>query len=222
MIIQKQKSYEDILKMLDGVDSVFVVGCSECATVCKTGGLEEVAAMKDKLTESGKTVTGTVVYDPCCNINDLRRRKKELAEAIDSADAVLVLACGTGVQSVGDFYTDKVALPGCDSLFVGEVSRVGRFAEKCSVCGECVLDEYCGICPMTRCAKRLLNGPCGGSMDGKCEANPEQDCAWDLIFERLRSRGKLESFLAAHAPKDFAKASSPRRYEIERPSAKKD
>ncbi|NQT20001.1 MAG: methylenetetrahydrofolate reductase C-terminal domain-containing protein [Planctomycetes bacterium] len=210
MIIQKQKAFEEIMSALEGEEKVFIFGCADCATACKTGGEDELAQMKQKLEEQGKQVTGTYVLDTACLSGEVRKRGKELKEQLDASDSVLVLACGTAVQTIGDGL-EVIAHPGVDSLFIGNVVRLGKYVEKCSACGKCILEETGGICPVTRCAKGLMNGPCGGySPDGKCEVDPEQDCAWLLIYERLRERGKLGWMETVKDPKDYSTVSSPR------------
>ena len=211
MIIQKQKSYEDILKSLEGEEKVFVAGCADCATTCKVGGEEEVAEMKGKLEADGKTVTGTVIFDTACLCGAVRTAGKEHAEEIQAADSILLLACGTGVQTVCETL-DKKTHVGADSLFVGEVKRLGKYEEKCSTCGECLLELYEGICPVTRCAKGLLNGPCGGYNDGKCEVDPDRDCAWILIYERMKARGTLAKLRELQDPKNQGTRHTPRSY----------
>lgn len=222
MIIQKQRSYEDILKSLEGERKIFVAGCSDCATTCKVGGEDEVAEMKAKLEADGKTVTGTVVFDTACLHGAVRTAGKECSKEINAADSILLLACGTGVQTVCETL-DKPTHAGADSLFVGEVHRLGKYSEKCSVCGECLLEEFEGICPVTRCAKGLLNGPCGGYNDGKCEVDPDRDCAWILIYERMKERGALDKMKAFHGPKNQSARHTPRSYTWPRPDrAKKE
>ena len=222
MIIQKQKPLEEILEALGGEKKVFIFGCADCATACKVGGEDELADMKQKLEEKGLEVTGTYVLDTACLTGEVRKRGKELKDNLDAADSALVLACGTAVQTIGDTL-DLVAHPGADSLFIGNVVRLGKYVEKCTACGKCILEETGGICPVTRCAKGLMNGPCGGySKDGKCEVDPEQDCAWLLIYDRLRERGKLEWMEGVKDAKDYATVSSPRSYVWERKKESND
>ncbi len=224
MIIQKQKPFEEILEELEEDQKVFIAGCSECATTCKTGGEEEVEAMKEKLQAEGKEVTGTHVFDTACLAGEVRSRAEENQQALEAADSVLVLSCGNGVQTIGDELGIRVH-PGCDSLFVGEVVHLGKYQEKCSTCGECILEDTEGICPVTRCAKGLLNGPCGGyTAEGKCEVDPEKDCAWVLIYNRLKERGKLDKLKMMREPKHFSEMHTPRLYAWpkRRPEKKKE
>jgi len=172
MIILKQKDFDELLQAMDGEQKIFLAGCSECATACKVGGEEELDKMEQRLTEAGKTVTGKHVFDTACLSGAVRDGVKEHAGEIEDADAILVMACGTGVQSIGDRLETKQVHPGAESLFVGETKALGRYEEKCSLCNDCLLEMTDGICPVTRCSKGLLNGPCGGySEDGKFPAS---------------------------------------------------
>jgi len=203
MIITRQKPFEKIMEFLNPYRSIFICGCSECATLCKTGGEDEVKAMQDRLEKRGKEVSGWVVLDPACHrLNDLKFFREHKSE-VDRSDAILVLACGNGTQTVAGAL-EKPVYPGCDSLFLGEIVRFGRFEERCQLCGDCLLDITGGICPVTRCSKSLLNGPCGGSEEGKCEINPEIDCGWQLIIDRLKQRGRLDVLRKVIPPKDWS------------------
>lgn len=202
MIIARKKPFEDIIKSLEGETNVFIVGCGECATVTQTGGEKEVNEMKAKLEEAGKKVVAVDVVAANCQELDLKRILRKHKEAAEEAEAFLVLSCGAGTQAVRTG-TDKHVLPGTDTLFLGNIQRSMDFIEKCSLCGDCVLDEFGGICPVTRCAKGLVNGPCGGTSHGKCEVDPEMDCAWVLIHEQLKKEGREDKRTRAHAPKDW-------------------
>ncbi|GAB4251107.1 MAG: methylenetetrahydrofolate reductase C-terminal domain-containing protein [Thermoleophilia bacterium] len=210
VIISKQKPFEEILESLVEDKTVYIVGCGECATMTQTGGEEEVADMKSRLEEAGKTVVATDVAHSACHELDMKRIFRQNKEAATSADAFLVLSCGAGVQSVREG-TEKHVTPGTNSLFVGNVKRTLSYEEKCSLCGECVLDEYGAICPVTRCAKGLLNGPCGGTNNGKCEVDPDKDCAWVLIYNQLKSEDKLDRFMKLQAPKRWNAVERPGR-----------
>ncbi len=167
---------------------MFIVGCGECATVTQTGGEKEVAEMKAQLEEAGKKVVGIDMVAANCQELDLKRILRKHKEATEEAEAFLVLSCGAGTQSVRAA-TDKHVVPGNDTLFLGNVQRSMDFVEKCSLCGDCVLDDYGAICPVTRCAKGLLNGPCGGTSHGKCEVDPEMDCALGAHPRAAQERG---------------------------------
>ena len=206
MIISEKKPFEGVLEMLAGFESVFVVGCGECATECQTGGEYEVNEIGKLLTDAGKTVTGNVVPEVTCQILDVGRLLRKSKEAVSAADAVLVLACGAGAQAVAAS-VDKPVVSGVNTLFLGDTVRHGQFYEWCSACGNCLVDEFGGICPITRCPKGQLSGPCGGTTDeGKCEVNPENDCVWVLIWERLEKIGadKQAVSSAMHEPRDYS------------------
>ncbi len=210
--ITEQKSFEEIVEKLAGARRVFIVGCGECATLCQTGGEYEVEEMKRKLEEAGFEVVGTAVPEATCEVLVTKRELRKQKEAFASADAVLVLACGVGVQALAEI-ADKPAVPGLNTLFLGGTLRQGQHYEWCSCCGECVLADYAGICPVTRCPKGQMNGPCGGADEGKCEVDPEQDCVWALILERAEKLGILDRVMAAAAaaPRDYSKQRRPRK-----------
>lgn len=188
MIITIAKPFEEIIKNLKQYKTVFVVGCAACATKCQTGSEEAVKKIILEIEKENKKVTGYIILDTPC---DLRIVKRDLSKnnELDAADAVLVLACGAGIQTI-EKVTAKPIYPALNPVFVGSTERIGIYDEYCVVCGECILDKTGGICPLSRCAKGLLNGPCGGFMDGKCEVDPQRDCAWVLIFDKLKKLGR--------------------------------
>lgn len=203
MIITKKKDREAVLSMLSGYENVFILGCNTCAESIETGGPEQVAELSEFLREKGKTVTGTAVIDPICHVLNAKRQMRERADEVSAADAIVVMSCGAGVQTISDEF-DKAVFPALDSVFLGNVVRHGIYDERCSLCGECILDTTGGICPVTRCAKGLLNGPCGGMTEGKCEVDPDQDCAWALIYARLDRMGRTDKMAEIAKPKDHS------------------
>lgn len=212
MITTKQKPIEEILEALDSREKIFIVGCGECATTCKTGGEKEVLEMKALLESKGKIVTGWVIPDAPCIASQVKVAFAKNKKAIDSSDAFLVLACGLGSQSVLDNDIKKrFVCTGCDTIFGSVVDKTGLiFSERCTMCGECVLNITGGICPVTRCAKGLLNGPCGGSDKGKCEVDKDRDCAWILIYNRLKELNMLGKLKNVKPAKDYSKINRPR------------
>lgn len=208
MIISKQKDRDEILKSLENYNNIIILGCSECATVCHTGGEPELAEMKEFLESNGKTVNDTLVLTTSCNDLTTRKELKSL-ESLEETDAILSLACGNGVQTLPKFLKIPI-LPGNNTSFVGERIRNGIFEENCRTCGDCLLGRTAAICPVTKCAKGLLNGACGGSKDGKCEVNPEEDCAWVLIFNKLEENDQLDLFEQIHPLRDYGPSSSRR------------
>ena len=212
MIVTEQKAIEEIIDSLTGYSKIFLIGCGECAATCKTGGEPELAKMKQLLEEKGKTVVGMCMPDAPCIASQIKTELAKNMKALREAEAILVLACGLGVQSVKD--NDRLGLvvfPALNSVFGAVLDAAGNFLEKCSLCGECVLDVTGGICPITLCPKGLLNGPCGGMDKGKCEVDKDKDCAWVLIYKELDKQKKLEIMKKAQAPKDFKKATKPHR-----------
>lgn len=195
MIASKKKPFEEVLRLLGDAQKVFIVGCGDCATQCQTGGEFEVEEMKQALEAAGKIVTGTVVPDVTCTVLDTARLLRRQKEAVAAADALLVLSCGTGVQAVADAQPEKPVFPGLDSLFSAITARKGQIYERCVCCSDCVLGDYAGICPIARCPKGQLHGPCGGYDEGKCEVDRNQDCVWTLILQRAEKTGQLEAVL---------------------------
>ena len=210
MIITKQKKFEDLLNSV-GKGPVFILGCNECATLCHTGGEEEVLAMKDAFEKKQVHVSGWVVLEPACHLNNDKRLLRSFKEELSKSKKILVLACGNGVQTITEIFDDKDIISGTDTLFLGEIKRVNEFDKRCDMCGECLLDLFGGLCPVSRCPKSMLNGPCGGAKGGKCEINPDIDCVWDQIYNRLKQSGKLHLLDEIQKPKDWSKSLEMRR-----------
>jgi len=206
--ITRQKPLEEITKQLEGLDRVYLVGCGTCATMTKTGGREEVLAMKERLQGAGKMITGWTVIPTACDT----MTEATLAEnngAIQSADCFLVMSCALGVQKIAS-YNGKPAIPALDTLFIGVEDSPGLFHEVCDQCGHCVLGYTAGICPVTACHKGLMNGPCGGTNNGKCEVDKNRDCAWTLIYDRLKAQGRLDLMKKYQPPRNSQKVPRPR------------
>lgn len=210
MIITRQKEFNDLLNSI-GDGPVFIVGCSECATMCHTGGEEEILAMKDKLENKKLVVTGWVVLDPACHFQNDKRLLRSHKEEVNKAKKILVLACGNGVQTVSEIIEDADIVSGTDTLFLGEIKRANEFELRCVMCGECIQDLFGGFCPVSRCPKEMLNGPCGGAKEGKCEVDPDIICIWDVIYKRLKEKGQLYRLKEIKEPKDWSKSIEMRR-----------
>lgn len=218
MIITKQKDLTEILKYLEGQTKVFLIGCGECSTTCKTGGEEDIARVKAALEAAGKTVTGSCIPTAPCIAAKVKMELAKNRKSIEASDAVLVLACGLGAQSVKEnLRIEKAVHIACDTLFMGAIDAQGSFLERCSACGDCVLETTAMICPITRCPKSLLNGPCGGQDKGKCEVDRTRDCAWVLIYNELKKQGRLDLMKARRQPKDHGKAGKPRTLVLPKP-----
>jgi hypothetical protein len=204
MIIMTQKPFEKIVEMSKDFHTLFLVGCGECATTCQAGGEEQVKAMIEKLKAVGKEISGYAVIEAACDQRLVRRDLRKNEGAVKASEAMLVLTCGSGVQTVMEI-SNKISIPGCDTKFLGTVEKIGRFYERCRACGDCVLFETGGICPIARCSKSILNGPCGGQNKGKCEVGGwKNDCAWILIYNRLKELNKLSDFKKFRPPKDYS------------------
>jgi len=215
MIITEKKPIEEILGSLKGYQKIFLVGCGECSATCKTGGEPELKEMKALLEQHGKTVLGMCMPSAPCIAPQIKTELAKNMKSLRDTEAVLVLACGLGAQSVKD--NDRLGLaviPALNTIFGAVMDAQGNFVEKCSLCGECVLDVTGGICPVTLCAKGLLNGPCGGMNKGKCEVDKDKDCAWVLIYQELEKRNKLNQIKEIQQPKDHKKSTKPHKLVI--------
>jgi len=208
MIITQPRDWARIEADLDeiGASSVFIMGCGQCATVANTGGEPEVLEAKARLEASGRSVSGWTIGEVTCHSGGTRLDTRKHSGDIAGADAVLVLACGAGVQTVADAVA-KPVFPGLESVFLGNVVRHGVFEERCQMCGECVLDKTAGICPVTTCPKGLLNGPCGGMWEGMCEVVADRECTHVLIQRRLAEQGRHAQDVLP--PKDYSKKLKP-------------
>lgn len=213
MIISQKKPIDEVLEFLKDSKKVMLTGCSECATVCKVGGEEELQEMKELLEAEGKEVLASTVLSPACNYLNTRKDLRKFKDELNNMDAILSLACGDGTQTVAKVASIPV-YPGTDTMFIGEIERMGVFEEACKACGQCELGWTASICPITKCAKGLINGPCGGAKDRKCEVNHENDCAWIAIFEKLKEQGKLENMMEMREPKNFQVSNNPRKINL--------
>lgn len=212
MIVTEQKPLPEIIESLKGCAKIFLVGCGECATTCKTGGEPELNKIKADLEAAGKTVLGMCIPSAPCIAAQIKTELAKNIKTLRGADAILVLACGLGVQSVKD--NDRTGIrvvPSCNTLFGATLDAQGNLYEKCSMCGECVLAVTGGICPVTLCPKGLLNGPCGGMNKGKCETDKERDCAWVLIYKEAEKKNRMEDFKKIQGPKNFKKGLKPQK-----------
>lgn len=205
MIVAEQKSLEELKSLIGDSEKVLVVGCGTCVTVCFAGGSREAAIMSSslrmtsKLNGDEKQITDVTVQRQC-----EWEYLDQIAEQVADVDVVLSLGCGIGVQAIAEHFPNTWVVPGLNTKFLGLPSEQGVWVERCAACGDCVLGLTGGICPIARCSKSLLNGPCGGSEDGHCEIDPEVDCAWQLIYDRLNSMGKLNILLDLQPPKNWS------------------
>lgn len=204
MIIAEQKPLNELKTLIGSADNVLVVGCGTCVTVCFAGGSREAAItsaslrMATKLDGDGRNVSDVTVQRQC-----EWEYLDQIADQVREADILLSLGCGIGVQAIAEHYPDTWVVPGLNTTFLGIPLEQGVWAERCAACGDCVLGLTGGICPIARCSKSLLNGPCGGSEAGHCEISPDTDCAWQLIYDRLSSNNRLDLLLELQPPKNW-------------------
>jgi len=211
VIIIEQKPLEEIFEMTKGSNNLLIVGCNGCAAIIQVGGKKQADALKVQLEGRGfSKIDATSVPLQC----DKQKTATLLQSLVNGYDSLLSLACGVGVQTLAELYPNKLVIPGCDTKFLGAHDmKNGKpyYYETCRACGDCLLFETGGICPITRCAKSLLNGPCGGQIGGKCEVGDRKvDCAWVLIYRRLKERNKLADFAKFRMPRDYRVAEHPR------------
>jgi len=214
MIVADKKPIEEIIKEIESYNRILILGCNECVTVCEAGGKKEVgilaSALRMYFLNQGKDVKiDEVTLERQCDHEYL----EEIRDRVDKYDAVLSLACGVGVQFMAEKYQTLPVYPGVNTCFLGVTEKRGLWTERCQACGKCILAKTAGICPVSRCAKRILNGPCGGSTNGKCEISKEVDCAWQLIVDRLKALGKMDDYENIIPLKDWStdRAGGPRK-----------
>jgi len=204
MITAERKPMEEIIESVRPYNRILLVGCNECVTVCAAGGRKEVGILSSALQmafmQDGKTLDiKELTLERQCDPEYV----EELVTVIDQADAVLSMACGCGVQEVARRFKDKPVYPAVNTKFMGASERQGVWAERCQGCGDCILGLTGGICPVARCSKRLLNGPCGGSSAGKCEISQDVDCVWQLIWDRMKALGIENRYEEVMTAKDW-------------------
>ncbi len=205
MIIAERKPIGEILSKLSGLNRILVLGCKGCVTVCSAGGEREVEILatiirmdRKKKGETLQMVEKTLARQ--CDPEYL----DQLSDSISQFDAVLSMACGVGVNFLADRYPRTIALPAVNTKFYGVAEEQGVWSERCAGCGDCMVDRTGGLCPVARCSKGLFNGPCGGSVDGKCEVSPDIDCVWQLIYDRLKGLNQLDRLDEVFPVKDWS------------------
>ncbi|MFC1918055.1 methylenetetrahydrofolate reductase C-terminal domain-containing protein [Chloroflexota bacterium] len=216
MIVAEQKPLDEIRKMITPYERVLLLGCGTCVTVCNAGGEREVSFLRNALqlaqtrSEDGDHAFTEYTLKRQCDVEFF----DTLVGRIEEIDAVLSLACGIGIQAVAERFPDLPVLPGVNTTMMGVTRGLGVWDECCAACGECHLEETGGICPITRCTKGILNGPCAGTKNGKCEANKEMDCAWVAIYQRLERLGQLDKMRRYYPPHNFGTILRPKRIMI--------
>lgn len=209
MIVGEQKPIAEIKEIVTSYKKLLILGCGTCVKTCFAGGEDEVATLASSLRlvfrkEDQEIEIEELTIERQCEDEFIQ----EGADAIARNDSVLSLACGAGVQAIARRFAKTPVLPGVNTTFIGVLESQGVFTEECSGCGNCELAVFGGVCPITRCSKKLLNGPCGGSMDGKCEVNPDTACAWQMIIERLKALGQLNNLRSYIPPKNWSSSNA--------------
>ena len=212
MIVADRKPFEEIKEKVKGYKKLLILGCGTCVSVCHAGGEKEVGLLATELRMANKlddeeVEIGEATIERQCD----KEYIEPIIETAKNYDAVLSMACGAGVQFVAEMLESISVIPALNTRFIGVTADEGTWLEKCRACGNCLLADYGGICPMTMCAKSLVNGPCGGYKDGKCETSSDRNCAWVMIYERLAKQGKLDKMREIFAFKDYSAQSHPAR-----------
>ena len=212
MIVAERKPFEEIKERVKDYKKLLILGCGTCVSVCHAGGEKEVGLLATELRMANKldgreVEIGEDTIERQCD----REYIEPIVEKAKDYDAVLSMACGAGVQFVAEMLESMPIIPALNTRFIGVAAEEGIFAEKCRACGNCLLADYAGICPITMCAKSLVNGPCGGYKDGKCETSSERNCAWIMIYERLAKQNRLDKMREISAFKDYSTQSHPAR-----------
>jgi hypothetical protein len=218
MITAERKPLSEIKEMIDPFRKILIAGCGSCVAECASGGEKEVGLLASQLRmdarlEGREVEIKEMTLDRQCVYEFIDR----LTETIGEYDVVLSLGCGAGVQALADAFPKVHIVPGLNTTFIGETKGAGVWVENCRGCGDCKLGYFAAVCPVTRCAKGLFNGPCGGSRNGYCEVNGETPCAWQLIVTRLDEAGRLDQLDAVYPPEDWSRSQGrgPRRIERE-------
>jgi ferredoxin len=204
VITGEQKPLAEIKAKLNDYSKVLILGCGTCVKTCFAGGEDEVAVLASSLRLAFKKDGRSIHIDELTVERQCEDEFiKEAAVKIAANQVVLSLACGVGVQMVGSRFPKTSVLPGVNTTFMGILEKPGLFLERCQGCGDCVVDRFGGFCPISRCAKKIFNGPCGGSKAGKCEVNSETECVWQLIIDHAEATGTLAKIAEYMPPKDW-------------------
>ncbi|OPY74775.1 MAG: hypothetical protein A4E64_02128 [Syntrophorhabdus sp. PtaU1.Bin058] len=196
----------EIKAMIGPYKKILVVGCGTCVAECASGGEKEVGLLASALRMDAKMEGRTIeVQEMTLDRQCVYEFIDKLTGVVDKYDVVLSLGCGAGVQAVAEIFPDAVIVPALNTTFIAETKEPGLWIENCRACGDCKLGYFAAVCPVTRCAKGLFNGPCGGSKNGVCEVDPDTPCAWQLIVERLEKTGRTDLLEAVYPPADWSK-----------------
>ncbi len=213
MIVAERKELEEIKEMVEPYDRILILGCNTCATIRLYGGEKECEKLSIELGDvfKDKKISYKVVERQC---EQEFLEDEAVKKEIEENDCVLSMSCSIGPQTVVEIYPNSIAVPAQNTSFIGRAVEHGIFQERCALCGDCIIDETFGLCPIARCAKSLMNGPCGGSHDGKCEVDPERDCVWQLIYDRASRLGRIDDLLGIIEVKDWSNGMHGTRKEV--------
>ena len=206
MIFTTSKSWAEIQAAIDQwhLKKVVVIGCGSCSAACQTGGTEGVKKIATSLEKHQISILASIIIEEPCDLRAVKQELKFIQNEVEKSDGLIVAACGTGAQTIMEV-TNKPIIITTDTHLMAQTEQIGIYHEKCRACGSCVLNETGGICPITACAKSMLNGPCGGVMNGKCEVgNYTQPCGWILIYDRLKKLDLLDLFGKVRSPLDWS------------------
>jgi len=207
MIVGEQKPLEEIMGLLGDARKVLVAGCGTCVTVCFAGGEKEVGILASALRMKSQLEGHPLEVDEATVQRQCEWEYLEaLRDRVGEYDVVLSLACGIGVQAMNEYFPDSITLPGINTTSLSLPVEQGVWEERCQACGDCILGITFGICPVARCSKQLLNGPCGGSQRGVCEVNADIPCAWQLIWDRAVKLGRVEQLMQIQPPKNWSRS----------------
>ena len=206
MITAERKPFTEIKEMIAPYRKVLIVGCGSCVAECASGGEKEVGLLASALRMDAKISRKELeVKEMTLDRQCVYEFIDKLTDVIDKYDVVLSLGCGAGIQAVAEVFPKVPIVPALNTTFIGETKEAGLWIENCRACGDCKLGFFAAVCPITRCAKGLLNGPCGGSRTERCEVDPDVPCAWQLIITRLSEMGRLDLLKKVHPPADWSK-----------------
>ncbi len=215
MVVAEIKPFTEISNMLKPYKKILILGCGTCMAVCLSGGKRQVELlasairMAKKINENSDDIlVGERTLGRQCEPKFIDHIKDEVSQY----EVILSMGCGAGVQELNEQLNSIIVLPAMNTKFIGAADAEGNFLEMCTACGDCIISQTGGICPVTRCPKGLLNGPCGGTKNGKCEVSPDIPCAWVLIYERMKQLGKLDEIKKIISPKDWSKDQKPDKY----------
>ena len=205
MIVADQKSLKEILEMVQDHNKILIIGCNGCVTVCNSGGLKEVEILSSSIKLARKKEGNDIeidikVLERQCDIEYI----EAISDVVNDYDAIVSMACGVGPQFLSEMYTDQTFYPALNTTFFGGATKHGVWEERCAGCGTCAIHVFDGLCPIARCAKSLMNGPCGGSSNGVCEVNKDIECIWDSIVRKKMEAGKLEDLVGVKGFKNWS------------------